>query len=452
MSSGRPKLFRSFLMERIYTSCALFILLTAHFLCYSQSDSWQQSHKNGKGKIRVLWHTSHPFIFKTDDDQMTGLEVDILENFRVYLQEQYHVSLSIEYVEMKSFKETYEGVRDHEGTGVIGASAFSITDKRKKEVDFVYPYMKDVSVMISSEDIPIANTVSSFQEIFDNLTAITIAGTTYETDLITLKDSLSLHFKIKYIPSSANVIENIEATKNSFGYVDLPIYLTRYITETNIIKVNRQNLFTVSREGYSLIVNKGNDWKIPLDEFLTRKSNEVLFEEIASRYFDLNIYKFMEEMYKDSTSDLMLLSREKEILNDELFTNTLKLEKERYLRNVFIVSSGIILLFAMVLIWMYLDKRRQNRELEKQKNTIDIQRVNLSEQKNKLENTLKELQQLNDEKNNILKILAHDLRTPINHIKGYTEVMKLDAKNEQPLDHVPFLVKIDAFCDHILKM
>jgi signal transduction histidine kinase len=78
--------------------------------------------------------------------------------------------------------------------------------------------------------------------------------------------------------------------------------------------------------------------------------------------------------------------------------------------------------------------REKSKELESQKVEIEIQKTNISQQKEELEDKNKELSELNEEKNQLISILAHDLKSPLAQIKGLLTLYNLsytDLNEEQ---------------------
>ncbi len=64
----------------------------------------------------------------------------------------------------------------------------------------------------------------------------------------------------------------------------------------------------------------------------------------------------------------------------------------------------------------------QNQELQGMYKAVEDQKL-------KLESQNKELIALNDEKNHLIGIVAHDLRSPLNHIKGLISIIQLTSTN-----------------------
>jgi signal transduction histidine kinase len=85
----------------------------------------------------------------------------------------------------------------------------------------------------------------------------------------------------------------------------------------------------------------------------------------------------------------------------------------------------------------------KNRELEQQKEglldqsdylhdanqTITMMHEEVQKQKTEIEKKNDELLILNNEKNNLISIVAHDLKSPLNQIKGMLSIMKMEGKN-----------------------
>jgi signal transduction histidine kinase len=91
------------------------------------------------------------------------------------------------------------------------------------------------------------------------------------------------------------------------------------------------------------------------------------------------------------------------------------------MRNFLIGFAGIILFFLGVIGWLYRKRSLQQRKIQLQQRSI--------ERKNKqLERRNRHLVELDEEKNNLIKILAHDLRTPINHVQGLAQVFLLSNR------------------------
>jgi signal transduction histidine kinase len=358
----------------------------------------------------VYWYESQPFVFKTSDGDLNGIEYEIIEGFKSYLKETHQIELEVIWQETTSFNEVYTNISEKKATGTFGASAFSITPQRKEEVAFSPSFMADISVIVSSENVPIVKSSEEFNTVFSNLLAITIKGTTYEQDLVKLKNAGNLSFPFKYIPSSQNILEEIERSGNSFGFIDLPIYINQFKTNPSV-KVKRQNIFPKKREGHAIIYPLNSDWSTPLTEYFLSKSFNVQLEVIIAKYIDIDLYHFVESLAGHANDQVALLTKEKELQSQDLLGKEKQLAENTRIQNLVIALLAVTFSSLVTIILLYRKRTQQSRQIEIQNQELEKRNT--------------ELITLNDEKNHFIKILAHDLRTPINHVQGLAQLFLL---------------------------
>jgi len=395
------------------------------------ADSWEEVLKRKSGTVSITWYTSTPFIYKDEKNNLAGIEYEIVTGFQEYLKEKHDVDLKLDWWENQDFLGTYNTIKNSTQSGMIGASAFSITPERQKEVAFTPPYMSDISVMISSYDVPIVNSIAEFTEVFNNLKAITIEGTTYAEDLNTLKKQYKLDFEIEYIPSIENVQQVIEREEGAFGFIDLPIYMTEF-NRNSSVRVKRQNLFPKKRVGYSIILPLTSDWRMPLEQYFLSQDFQEKRDTIIAKYIDHEVYETIRNLYTSGNEDIFLLTKEKEIQNEALQGKTEQIKRETTFRKYLIACVGIVLFFLLIITRQYMNRHRSALLLQQQKEKIDIQRKAIETQKTALEKRNERLLELNEEKNNLIHILAHDLRSPINQMTGLTEILLMEKERLTP--------------------
>ncbi|GCC50654.1 two-component sensor histidine kinase [Chryseotalea sanaruensis] len=115
--------------------------------------------------------------------------------------------------------------------------------------------------------------------------------------------------------------------------------------------------------------------------------------------------------------------KENELLRSE------NLIKEVQARNNLYGFSMMALLSLFVIIFSIMLWRRNERKA----------RVNkvLTDYAERIEHTNKELEESIKEKNNLMNVVAHDLKSPLNKVKGLLELVKLDGDlNEHQKDYV----------------
>jgi signal transduction histidine kinase len=412
---------RNFLLSKVL----LFLLLTGAF-SQGIAQSWETVNRKHAGKITIYWYESRPFVYQTPQG-MAGIEFEVLQNFKTYLRQKYKADVTLEWKKSESFGALCDIIRSRKNANVLGASAFSITDERRQTMSFSPAYMSDITVMLTSANIPIADSPEAFYKSLPSLKAITIEETTYETELFRLRNTSGIDFPITYIHSSENILRTLARTDSAFGFIDLPVYMLLF-NEDPSLKVNRQNILTIKREGYGIAYPQNSDWGEPLTEYFNDPKFKSELEKIIARHIDTDLYRFVEKLAIQSDGqEVQLLTKEKEIQSKDLLTKSQQILSERQTNN-FLISLVVLTFISLVVIFVFYKKSNQQKE------KIETQRKNIEEKSDQLERRNQHLLTLDEEKNNLIKILAHDLRTPINHVQGLAQVFLLsyrDASEDQ---------------------
>lgn len=413
-------------MQNFLLSKVLLFFLLLSFAQSGFSQSWESVNRKHSGKITVYWYESRPFVYQTPRG-MAGIEFEVLQNFTKYLREKYKADVTLEWKESESFGALCELIRSGKNPNIFGASAFSITDDRRQTMAFTPAYMSDITVLLTSGNIPIADNLDAFYKSLPSLKAITIEETTYEQELFRLRNASGIDFPIEYIHSSENVMRTLAKTDGAFGFIDLPVYMLLF-NEDPSLKVNRQNILTIKREGYGLSFPQNSDWGAPLTEYFNDPKFKSELEKIIARHIDTDLYRFVEKLAVQSDGqEVQLLTKEKEIQSKDLLTKSQQILTERQMNN-FLFVLVMVTFASLVVIFIFYRKSTQQKE------KIETQRQNIEDKSEQLEKRNQHLLMLDEEKNNLIKILAHDLRTPINHVQGLAQVYLLsyrDASEDQ---------------------
>ncbi|MDW7692259.1 two-component regulator propeller domain-containing protein [Flammeovirgaceae bacterium SG7u.132] len=93
----------------------------------------------------------------------------------------------------------------------------------------------------------------------------------------------------------------------------------------------------------------------------------------------------------------------------------------------------------------------KTKELQEQKREILAQRESIEKQNKQLESKNEELIELNKEKNHLISVVAHDLKSPLNQINGLISVMRLDEESLSN-DHTKYMDMISASAKRLNNM
>lgn len=145
---------------------------------------------------------------------------------------------------------------------------------------------------------------------------------------------------------------------------------------------------------------------------------------------------------KDSVKDLDVarqverLQFEIEINRKEQENKLLKANEERTnarieqqrLENIILIVVVVSFSLLVVVQWRSSVRRQAiNRKLAEQNQFIHRQRQEIIHQNEKLSRRNQELSDLNYEKDTLMSIVAHDLKSPLNRIRGMVEIMELEG-------------------------
>lgn len=412
-------------MLRIAAAC---LLLVCFNNLYSQS--WEEAKTNKSASIDIYWYVSRPFIYENGNGTLTGIEYELVELFSEFLQEKHKVQLEANWKEARSFSNIMEEVNQASNPNTFGASAFSITPSRQEVLQFTDPYLPDIAVLVSSQGSAIVQTPEEIDQMMRQMEAVTIAGTTYENFLLDLQQRLSFEFELMYIDSDQNVLDKISQASNRFGYIDLPIYLMRIKRGGDL---TRQNIFTIRGTGYGLIMPKDSDWAVPFNEFLQETKYRTRIDAIFSEYLGPELFEFLEELETETQLGTSILTKEKELQLELIRNAQLRIAEQESYNRLLLGGTIFSLIAGLIILWLFIRNRRTTRELVVRKDEIENQQMALQEKSQQLIARNAGLIALNEEKNNFVRILAHDLRSPLSQIIGIADILRTEHEESEEL-------------------
>ena len=395
----------------------LYIFLWVPILCLAQpkeyrTANWQDILRDKQGTIVCHWYDSEPFIYM-EDGELVGVEYELMESFVNYLENKYRIQISIDWRRSPDFGTVLEEVKNSP-VPVFGASAFSYTDAREKVVAYTPVYMPDISVIVTGRDVPPANSAEEFNSLFDELVAYTITGSTYERMLTDLRNEHNLNFQINYIPSNGDLIRKVVTTPNSFAYIDLPTYL---MALENNQAMRRQYFYTVKLKGFGIIYPKGTDWQPAVDDYFHSEQfqadiSRILYNELGAEVVSLMNQLSQSDVIGENEEN-MILSKEREMQSKEILEITLQSKQRQMMRNLFIGAFIFVLIITLLVYSRYKIKSKANQQL--------------SDKQNAIKKRNRQLIDLNQEKDNLIRVVSHDIRNPVNQITGLANLIKLEG-------------------------
>lgn len=383
-------------------------LITISLLAQGDED-WTTILNKKEGTITFYWYPNNISI-SSSKDILDGVEHDLALSFIRYLEMKYKVDLELKWVETKSFNDVLDIVRSKSGAS-FGSSSISITEERRQYLNFTPPYLSDISVLISNSKIPIAQGGEEFRKVFQNMTAVTIPNTTYITALERLEDDLKINFDYEYVENSGQIIDKIENLENGFGYIDLSNFL---VALDNSSTIRRQFFYPLKLDGIAMIYPKNSDWESPVTDYFSSEQFVSDKERIVVKYLGEGATNIIDRIATSAEigpyEEIIISNREKDLQYQELLEASRREQERRELTNILILGITIVVMLFLAILVRFRIKTKANQLLTEKNETIADRN--------------KELKKLNEEKNDLINILAHDLRSPLSNILNISLMFK----------------------------
>jgi ABC-type amino acid transport substrate-binding protein len=378
--------YKPLLYSLISTSFLLLSFFTPVAQVPGQTDSWKDAREKGQATITVLWDEIEPFIYTNDDGKLIGVEYELMEGMKSFVKRHYDVQLNINWKDAGTFETIYPAIRRSQAPGLFAMSYFSITEERKKEVRFSPPYMPDLNILVTNNSLPAFESVVQFTHSMDGMTGYTQRQTTMEEDLEKLRGEYYPGLPIRYNPvNDYGVLKDIAGDPRSMGYVPVSIYV---VALQKGIKVKRQRLFDVRREGFAVIYPKTSDWEEPVNAYFTSSECKELVSLLIRKYLGEEVSDIILDVSASDTlvgrpSDIELLTKEREIVTQRLMATAVEVERQRSFRNTMIVVLVFVGVLAASLYSRFRTKQKLNKKLGQHNQLISKQNEQI-EQMNQL--------------------------------------------------------------------
>jgi len=257
-------------------------------------DTFAQAKKNGSGVIVFTYVETPGFIYKDNTGRLSGVCIDILNDFVKYVNETYNIELKTKLAgNGSSFRAMYDGAKTGKG-GVFGLGNVTITEVRLKEVKFSPPFIKNFSVLVSHSSVPTLKTFDDFGKGFNGMTAYTGRGTLNEKRILELKEKYYPELKVVQMASSTEVFTKLLADKKSFSYLDLAFYLDA-IKKRHPLK--RHEIGDTKSEGFGIAMPFTSDWAPIMEEFFNKDggyTNSDEYKKILINHLGVNAIRLIE--------------------------------------------------------------------------------------------------------------------------------------------------------------
>ena len=398
----------------------------------SESDTWREVRAKGSGTLVVAFSENSPFIYNDAQGNLAGIEFEIIEAFDRFVEEKYGVKLNLEFEHLYDFDSLLDTLKNSQRP-VLGIASISSLEERKKVFKLSDAYMPDIELVISSSAFGSITGLAEFADMVKNNRAITVTNSTFERNILELKKDYFPEIRIEYVRHVDYLIEAISNSDDAWGYVSLPNYLSYYKEGKGII---RQRFFMVENPGLSFATTLNSDWDAPLNEFIEDSRFKPLLDQLIEKYLGKAFGEVVASI-SNTSEDLQpgiatnrevgVLMLEKELQDLKLRQNELEIER----KNLFIYLSAIVI--GLVLVALFFLYRLVRLKVNTNKS--------LSEKNQQIQEQIKELNALNMEKNEMIGIVAHDLKNPLTSALSISELLSREETSEDQKEYLSSIKK-----------
>jgi ABC-type amino acid transport substrate-binding protein len=270
-------------MKNILLTLLSLVGLTAWAQNYS-GDTWAQVKAKGQGTISVAYVETPSFVYKDKTGTLTGICVDIMNDFVKWANESKKVKINALYMgDGSNFRGMYDKVKASSG-GVFGLGNITITEERKKEIKFSPSYITNIAFLITQTSVPTLAKMEDMKTTFGKLTAYTAKGTLNEKRINDLKKKYHPDMKITLTATSQEAYEKVATDPNGFAYLDLAFYLEA-VSQRKPVK--RHAIGDQVSEKFAFIMPLNSDWNPALEEFFAANggyTNSAQYKAILRKH------------------------------------------------------------------------------------------------------------------------------------------------------------------------
>jgi ABC-type amino acid transport substrate-binding protein len=242
-------------------------------------DTWARSKSDKKGTISIAYVETPSFVYKDKSGNLTGICIDIMNDFIKWVNTAKGVTLTAKYVgDGSSFRGMYDKTKSSAG-GVFGVGNITITEERKREVKFSPAYITNNAILVTQPVVPTLAKLDDIDKTFANLTAYTAKGTLNEKRIADIKQKYFPSLKVSTLTTSQEVLEKVFSDPNSFAYLDLAFYIEAVQMKKNI---KRHPVGDKSSEQFGFIMPMNSDWTPIIEEFFKADGGYLNSKEYRS--------------------------------------------------------------------------------------------------------------------------------------------------------------------------
>ena len=228
-----------------------------------RGSSLSQAGAGGEAHLVVHYVPSSGFAYPDADGNLTGVTVELMRSFGRWLEETRGMQVDLSFVGEERWATFYERVLVSEG-GVFGIGNVTITEARRDEVDFSPPYMSNVAILMTHEEVPELTSIDVIGEAFEGLVGLTYPGTLHQARIEAIRREHFPEMETVDVASNDELVGRVASGEGYFGYVDIYNY---WRALEGGAPLRHHPVGDDASEAFGVILPRGSDWTPILAEF-----------------------------------------------------------------------------------------------------------------------------------------------------------------------------------------
>ncbi len=226
-------------------------------------DSWDEVKEAGHGSITALYVPADGFAYEDNQGRLTGVTVELIQDFAKYLADEHDIVLQVNFVEEEDWSTFYDKIVEG-NDGLIGFGNVTITEERREELTFSPAYMTNIASLITHEDADELTNFNDMAEVFTGLDALAFEGTLHEDRLRELTEQYHADADIIMAHSNDEIIDKLSAGNDYFAYLDLYNF---WRAEEGGAPLKRHEIGDEAEEQFGYIMPLETSWGEPITEY-----------------------------------------------------------------------------------------------------------------------------------------------------------------------------------------
>ncbi|MCU0360882.1 MAG: transporter substrate-binding domain-containing protein [Bacteroidia bacterium] len=248
-----------------------------------------------KDSLFIHYFENNPFSY-SEGTSIKGIEIEIITEYIKWLKTNKNQEVYVQYKGFFDFDSFLSSVKTA-NKNTFGLGTLTITQERKKELDFTDPVLKNVAFCITNGHAPDVNIKNKEEllKVFGKMSAVTIPNSSLHAYLMDLKKSYLPELKFNFQPNPQKILDEISKNVLQFGYVDAVSFWI-YLKNNPGRYLKMQKTLNQSKEELGFITPKGSEHTALFNEFFSgaqgfkySKTYRSLLEKHLGSYMTQNM-------------------------------------------------------------------------------------------------------------------------------------------------------------------